>query len=61
MKPLRETKTNHNPNCPHIGGSGSGKLNALLNLISHQPDIINICLHVKDPYKPKYQLLINKR
>ena len=36
------------------------KTNALLNLISYQPDIDKIYLHAKDPYKAKYQLLINK-
>ena len=41
--------------------SGSEKTNALLNLISHQPDIDNIYLYGTDPYKTKYQLLINKR
>ena len=44
-----------------IGGSGSGKTNALLNLISHPPEIDKIYLYVKDPYEEKYQLLINKR
>ena len=44
-----------------IGGSGSGKTNALLNLINHQPDIDKIYLYAKDPYKAKYQFLINKR
>ena len=44
-----------------IGGSGSGKTNALLNLINNQPDIDKIYLHAKDPYKAKYQYLINKR
>ena len=44
-----------------IGGSGSGKTNALLNLINNQPDIDKIYLHAKDPYEAKYQLLINKR
>ena len=34
----------------------------LLNLIKHQqPDIDKIYLYVKDPFKSKYQLLINKR
>ena len=37
------------------------KINALLNLISYQPDIDKIYLHAKDPYKAKYQLLINKQ
>ena len=44
-----------------IGGSGSGKSNAMLNLISYQPDIDKIYLYAKDPYEPKCQLLINKR
>ena len=62
---------NHNPNCHYIpkhpyriliiGGSGSGKTNVLLNLIKHQrPDINKIHLNVKDPFKSKYQLLINE-
>ena len=42
-----------------IGGLRSGKTNALLNLIKHeQPDIDKIYLQIKDPFKPKYQLLI---
>ena len=44
-----------------IGGSGSGKANALLNLINHEPDIDKIYLYAKDPYEAKYQFLINKR
>ena len=32
-----------------IGGSGSGKTNALLNLINNQPDIDKIYLYAKDP------------
>ena len=44
-----------------IGGSGSGKTNALLNLINNQPEIDKIYLYAKDPYKKKYQYLINKR
>ena len=44
-----------------IGGSGSGKINSLFNLIDQQPDIDNIYLYVKDPYEAKYQFLINKR
>ena len=43
-----------------IGGSGSGKANALLNLINHEPDIDKIYLYAKDPYEAKYQLLINQ-
>ena len=44
-----------------IGGSGSGKTNALLNLMENQPDIDKIYLYTKDPYEAKYQYLINKR
>ena len=44
-----------------IGGSGSGKTNALLNLIHNQPDIDKIYLYAKDPYEDKYQYFINKR
>ena len=44
-----------------IGGSGSGKTNALLNLINNQPDIDKIYLYAKDPYEKKYQYLINNR
>ena len=66
-----ENKTEHNrnwsyiPNKPYriliIGGSGSGKTYALLNLIEDQPYIDKIYLYAKDPYKAKYQYLINKR
>ena len=44
-----------------IGGSGSGKTSALLNLINNHPDIDKIYLYAKDPYEAKYQFLINKR
>ena len=44
-----------------IGGSGSGKTNALLNLINNQTDIDKIYLYAKDPYEKKYQYLIKKR
>ena len=44
-----------------MGGSGSGKTNALLNLINNRPDIDKIYLYAKDPYEAKYQYLINKR
>ena len=66
-----ENKTEHNQKWPYIpdhpyriliiGGSGSGKTNALLNLIENQPDIDKIYLYAKDPYEAKYQYLINKR
>ena len=45
----KENIKKHNPNGPKIpdhpyrilivGGSGSGKMNSLFNLINHQPDI----------------------
>ena len=44
-----------------IGGSGSGKTNALLNLINNQPDIDKVYLYAEDPYEKKYQYLIKKR
>ena len=66
-----ENKTEHNKNWPYIldhpyrvlipGWSGSGKTNLLSNLIENQPDIDNIYLYAKDPYKSKYRYLINKR
>ena len=66
-----ENKTKHNSKWPDIldypyrillvRGSGSGKTNALLNLIKNQPDIDKIYLYAKDPYEAKYQYLINKR
>ena len=44
-----------------IGASGSGKTNALLNLINEQDDIDKIYLYAKDLSKPKYEYLIKKR
>ena len=44
-----------------IGGPGSGKASALLNLISQQDDIDKIYLYAKDLNKPTYQSLIEKR
>ena len=68
---VNENKTKHNSKCPYIpdhtcriliiGGSGSGKTNALLNLINNQSDIDKICFYAKDPYETKYQFLIKKR
>ena len=61
----------HYPNQPQVpdqpykiisvGGSGSIKANALLNLINHEPDIDKIYLYAKDPFEAKHQLLINER
>ena len=66
-----ENKIEHNSKWPYIpdhpyriliiGGSGSGKIKALFNLINNQPDIDKIYLYAKDPYETKYQYLINKR
>ena len=44
-----------------IDGSGSGKTNALLNLIKEQDYIYKIYLYAKDLSKPKYEFLIKKR
>ena len=66
-----KNKTQHNSKWPYIpdhpywiliiGGSGSGKTKALLNLIENQPDIDKIYLYAKDRYEAKYQYLINIR
>ena len=58
---------NHNPNWyyipdhPHtiliICGSGLAKTNLLLNVIKHQQN----CLHFKDPFESKSQLIINRK
>ena len=65
-----ENKTEHNLKWPYIPdhpyriliieGSGSGKTNALLNLMNNQPDIEKIYLYAKNPYEAKYRFLINK-
>ena len=44
-----------------IGGSGSRKTNAMLNLIKEQDDIDKICLYAKDLSEPKDEFLIKKR
>ena len=59
-----ENKTGHNLKWPYIldypyriliiGGSGSGKTNALLNLINNQLDIYKLYSYAKDPYEVKY-------
>ena len=66
-----QNKTEHNsiwsyvPDHPFriliLAGSGSGKTNALLNLINNQLNIDKIDLHAKDPYEAKYHFLIKKR
>ena len=67
----KEDIKEHNPNCPEIPdhlyriliveGSGSGKANALLNLINNVLNIDKILLYAKEQFEAKYQLLINKR
>ena len=53
-----EIKWTYTPDHPYrilmIGGLGSGKTNALLNLTESQPDIDKIYLYAKDPYEKKY-------
>ena len=44
-----------------IEGSGSGKANALLNLIKKQDDIDKIYWYAKDLSETKYEFLIKKR
>ena len=53
------------PDHPHrvfiIDGSGSGKTNALLNLINEQDDMDKTDFDAKDLSEPKYEFLIKKR
>ena len=68
---INKNNKEHNENWPYIpnypfriliiSGSGSGKTNALLNLINQQNDIDNIYLHAKDLSEAKYEFLIEKR
>ena len=68
---VSENKTVHNKNWPSIpdhpyriliiGGLGSGKKNALINLINEQNDIDKIYLSARDLSEPKYEYLIKKR
>ena len=44
-----------------IDGSGSGKTNALINLINEQKYIDKIYLYARDLSEPKYEYLIKKR
>ena len=67
---IKENLKEYNPNWPEVPdhpyrtliaeGSGSGKTNALFNLINYEPDIDQIYLHAKDPYEEKNQFLIIK-
>ena len=66
-----ENNKKHNEKWPYIldhpyrtliiGGSGSGKTNALINLINEQNDIDKIYLYARDLREPKYEYLIKKR
>ena len=62
---------NHKPNWPYIAdhpyriliilGSGSDKINVILNLMKHQrPDIDKIYLYVEDTFELKYQNFISE-
>ena len=44
-----------------IDVSGSGKTNALINLINGQNDIDKMYLYARDLSEPKYEYLIEKR
>ena len=60
-----ENNKEHNEKWPYIpdhpyriliiGGSGSGKTNALINLINEQHDIDKIYLYARDLSEPKYE------
>ena len=66
----KENNKDHNEKWPYIpdhpyriliiGGFGSGKTNALINLINEQNDINKIYLHERDLSEPKYEYLIKK-
>ena len=64
-----ENNKKHNENWPYIPDqpyiiviivSGSGKTNALINLINEQNDIDKTYLYIRDLSKPKYEYLIKK-
>ena len=65
-----ENNKKHNEKWPYIpdhpyriliiGGSGSGKTNALLNLTNEQNDIDKIYLYARDLNEPKYKISIKK-
>ena len=59
-----ENNKKHNEKWPYIpdhpyriliiGGSGSGKTNALINLINEQKQIVKIVSYARDLSEPKY-------
>ena len=67
---VNENKTEHNEKWPYIpdhpyrilitGSSGSGKTNALIDLINEQNDVDTIYLYATDLSEPKYEYLIKK-
>ena len=67
----KENIKDHNQNWKQIsyhlyrilinGGPGSGKANALHNLINQKLYTDNFYLQTKDPCKAKYQFLLSKR
>ena len=63
MKIIKNNEWPYIPDHPYriliIGGAGSGKTNALLNLINEQQDIDKI--YARDLNGPKYKILIKKR
>ena len=65
---INENNKKHNEKWPYIpdhpyriliiGGSGSGKTNALINLINEQNDIDKTYLYARDLSEQKYEYLI---
>ena len=65
-----ENNKKHNEKWPYIpdhpyriliiGGSGSGKTNALINLINEQNDIGKIHFYAGDLSEPKYEYLMQE-
>ena len=63
-----ENNKKHNEKWPYIpdhpyriliiGGSGSGKINAFINLINERNDIDKVYSYARDLSKPKYEYLI---
>ena len=68
---INENNKEHNKKWPYIadypyiiliiGGFGSGKTNALLNVLSQQNNIDKFFLHAKNLSEPKYEFLIKNR